>query len=84
MAASEAIEVVYRLKDPKPKYTDLTDKSCLEYMHHQRNSDFVMNVRKRVGFTNVGLCLDCIRSGGQHKTHSKAVQPDSWHKVFCI
>ena len=34
---------------------------------------FTMCVRKRVGFTKVGLCLDCVRSGGQHKTHSKAV-----------
>jgi hypothetical protein len=78
MAASEAIEAVHRLRDPQPKYTDLTDKSCPEHGYHQRNSDFVMSVRKRVdstkvGFTKVGLCLDCVRSGGQHETHSKAV-----------
>jgi hypothetical protein len=73
MAASETIEAIYRLRDPQPKYRDLTDKSCPEHRHHQRNSDFVMSVRKRVGLTKVGLCIDCVRSGGQHKTHSKAV-----------
>ena len=73
MAVSEAIEAVHRLRDPQPKYTDLTGKSCPEHSYHQRNSDFVISVRKRVGFTNVGLCLDCVQSGGQHETHSKAV-----------
>jgi len=51
MAVSEAIEAVYRLRDPRPKYTDLTDKSCPEHGHHQRNSDFVMSVRERVGLS---------------------------------
>jgi hypothetical protein len=73
MAVSEAIEAVYGLRDPQPKYTDLTDESCPEHRHHQRNSDFVMSVRERVGFTKVGLCLDCVRSGGRHDTHSKAM-----------
>jgi hypothetical protein len=73
MAASEAIEAVYRLRDPQLKYTDLMDKSCLEHRHHQRNSDFVMSVRKRVGFTKVRLCFNCVCLGSQHKTYSKAV-----------
>jgi len=73
MATSEAMKAVHKLRDPQPKYTDLTDKSCPEHMHHQRNSDFVMRVRERMRFTKVGLCLDCVRSGGQHQAHSKAV-----------
>ena len=73
MTVSEAVEAVYRVRDPQPKYADLTDKSCPEHGHHQRNSDFVMSVRKRVGFANVGLCLDCVHSRGQHGAHNKAV-----------
>ena len=73
MAASEAIKAVYRLRDPRPEYTDITDRSCPEHRHHQRNPDFVMSVKKRVGVTKMGLCLDCVHSGGQHETHSKAV-----------
>lgn len=69
MAPSEAIAAVNEIRDPQPKYTDLEDRTCPEHGHHQRNSDFVLSVKKAVGFIGEGLCLDCIRSGGEHKMH---------------
>lgn len=69
MAPHEAVKAVYKLRDPQPKFVDLDDRSCPEHRHHQQNSDFVTRVREQVGFTKVGLCLECVRSGGQHKIH---------------
>ncbi len=32
-------------------------------------TDFVLSVRKRVGFTNVGLRVNCVRLGGQYSNN---------------
>jgi hypothetical protein len=82
MTPSEAIEAVHRLEDPRPKKYNANDPqpeypdpntSCPEYINNHRNSNFIGFIKAKVGYAAVGLCLDCVRSGGEHATHREAV-----------
>ncbi len=73
MALSKVIEVIDRITNPKPKYIDFEDRSYLKYKHHQRNSDFVLNIRNKVKFIKERLCFDCIRLNSQYEIYNKIV-----------